>query len=84
MRLGSYNEDERRIIHDALSLSEMEYASNIHRSAARTSLNAGYLQTAPRIEMLVGAWYVDEFGNPTREIRARDLSSATRDLDRLD
>ena len=23
-------------------------------------------------EMIVGAWYLDEFGNPTREIRARD------------
>ena len=23
-------------------------------------------------EMLIGAWYLDEFGNPTREIKARD------------
>ena len=23
-------------------------------------------------EMIVGPWYLDEFGNPTREIRARD------------
>jgi hypothetical protein len=69
------------MIHDALFLSETECASNIHRSATRTSLNAGYVQTAPRIEMLASAWYLDEFGNPTREIRARDLLSANRDLD---
>ena len=23
-------------------------------------------------EMVIGAWYLDEFGNPTREIKARD------------
>lgn len=69
------------MVHNALSLSETEYASNIHRSGARTSLNASYGLTVPQIEMLVGAWYLDEFGNPTREIRARDLLSANRDLD---
>jgi len=26
----------------------------------------------PPIEMVVGAWYLDEFGNPTREIKRRD------------
>jgi len=26
----------------------------------------------PKIEMLVGTWYVDEFGNQAREIRALD------------
>ncbi len=72
------------MVHDALYLSETEYASNMHRSGTRTSLNAGYVHTAPRFEMLVGAWYLDEFGNPTREIRARDLLSASRDLDSLD
>jgi hypothetical protein len=23
-------------------------------------------------EMIIGPWYLDEFGNPTREIKARD------------
>jgi hypothetical protein len=23
-------------------------------------------------EMVIGPWYLDEFGNPTREIKARD------------
>jgi hypothetical protein len=69
--------------YDALALSDTEYASNIHRSGTRASLNAGYMHMAPSIEMLVGSWYLDEFGNPTREIRARDLLSAESDLDSL-
>ena len=70
--LGLLYEDEQRMVHHALSLSETEYASNIHRSGTRTSLNPGYVLTAPRIEMLVGSWYLDEFGNLTRQIKARD------------
>ena len=31
-----------------------------------------YQQTAPTAKMLVGPWYLDEFGNPTREIRGLD------------
>ena len=26
----------------------------------------------PPIEMVVGAWHLDEFGNPTREIKRRE------------
>jgi len=29
-------------------------------------------KTSPKLEMIVGPWYLDEFGNPTREIKARD------------
>jgi hypothetical protein len=28
--------------------------------------------STPGIKMTVGDWYSDEFGNPTREIKARD------------
>jgi hypothetical protein len=35
-------------------------------------MRPGYEQIIPRIDMLVGTWYVDEFGNQTREIKARD------------
>jgi len=31
-----------------------------------------YQQTAPMAKMLVGPWYLDEFGNPTREIKGLD------------
>jgi hypothetical protein len=69
--LGSDNEDEQRMTFDAISLSETEYASNIQQSVF-AGLNANYEYTAPRIEMLTGSWYLDEFGNPTRQIKARD------------
>ena len=29
-------------------------------------------QISPRAEMVIGSWYLDEFGNPTREIKRRD------------
>ena len=35
-------------------------------------MRPSYEQMIPKIEMLVGIWYVDEFGNQTREIRALD------------
>ena len=34
--------------------------------------HAEYQQIGPNMEMRVSAWYVDEFGNKTREVRARD------------
>ena len=34
-----------------------------------------YQQTALTGKMLVGPWYLDEFGNPTREIRGLDWLS---------
>jgi hypothetical protein len=61
------------MVYDA-PLSETEYASNIQRSGV-AGLNGSYEHTAPRIEMLIGAWYLDELGNPTRQIKARDYPS---------
>jgi hypothetical protein len=34
--------------------------------------SVGSHQTTPSIEMVIGNWYLDEVGNPTREIKARD------------
>jgi hypothetical protein len=31
-----------------------------------------HVQKTANYEMLIGPWYLDEFGNPTREIKARD------------
>jgi hypothetical protein len=39
-----------------------------HADPSRTS----HEHMTPKIEMLVGTWYVDEFGNQAREIRALD------------
>ena len=60
------------MVQDALCLSETEYASIIQRSRTSTPLNASYVLIMPRIEMLVGPWYLDEFGNQTRQIKARE------------
>ena len=39
------------------------------RHAERSNSNQTMI---PAIKMLIGEWYVDEFGIPTREITARD------------
>ena len=31
-----------------------------------------YEQMMPKTDMLIGDWYLDEFGNQSREIKARD------------
>ena len=59
------------MVYETLSLSETEYASNIRQSVFAAA-HANYEQTAPRVKMIVGSWCVDEFGNPTRQIQARD------------
>jgi hypothetical protein len=35
-------------------------------------MSAAHKLCTPGIEMVIGDWYLDEFGNPTREIKARD------------
>jgi hypothetical protein len=58
------------MFYDELALLEVECA----RTQRTSALTASYLniQAAARIEMIVGPWYLDEFGNQTREIKARD------------
>lgn len=36
------------------------------------AIRPAYELIIPKIEMLVGAWHVDEYGNRAREIKARD------------
>jgi hypothetical protein len=40
--------------------------------AVSTRSTTYWEQVVSRTEMVVGSWYLDEFGNRTREIRARD------------
>ena len=35
-------------------------------------MSAAHKLCTPGIEMVIGDWYLDEFGNRTREIKARD------------
>jgi hypothetical protein len=52
---------------DSLIQREMRLRQK-HPAAMRPA----YEQIMLRIEMMVGAWYIDQFGNRTREIKARD------------
>jgi hypothetical protein len=38
----------------------------------RRQRHAEHQQIVPKIEMRISAWHVDQFGNRTREIKARD------------
>ena len=58
------------MIYEAHSLCQPQY-DLLQGSAAPMTAN-NYEQTAPVTKMLVGPWYLDEFGNPTREIKRLD------------
>jgi len=51
---------------DNLALSQENKDNNV---PARV---INHVQKTATYEMLIGPWYLDEFGNPTREIKARD------------
>ena len=53
------------------SLIELRRKARLQQRHAEP-MRPSYEQMIPKIEMLVGIWYVDEFGNQTREIRALD------------
>jgi hypothetical protein len=56
------------MFYDPRALCQPQYDRLLQGSAAPMSAN-NYEQTAPVTKMLVGPWYLDEFGNPTREIK---------------
>ena len=58
------------MFYDELSLLEAEYARVQRRFVGTTSPNLN-IQIASRTEMIIGPWYIDEFGNQAREIKAR-------------
>ena len=57
--------------YDADSLIQLQREARLRQQHA-AAMRPAYEQIIPRIEMLIGAWYVDQFGNQTREIKARD------------
>jgi hypothetical protein len=56
--------------YDADSLIQVQDEAYLQQR--RYATRAAHQQIIPRVEMLVGTWYVDEYGNQTREIKARD------------
>jgi hypothetical protein len=57
------------MFYDAISLFQSRVISDVSQHNTVTSTDK---QTSPKLQMIVGPWYLDEFGNPTREIKARD------------
>ncbi len=59
--------------YDARSFAQLQ-----HNSRAQQQTYAGqtdvrfHEKIPPKIEMVIGSWYFDEFGNLAREIKARD------------
>jgi hypothetical protein len=53
----------------SLGLPEHNFSFGQDRSAPARSPYHGQKSAT---EMVIGPWYLDEFGNPTREIKARD------------
>jgi hypothetical protein len=58
--------------YDADSLIQLQREARLQQQRYAATRRTTDEQVVPRIEMLVGTWYVDEFGNQTLEIKARD------------
>jgi hypothetical protein len=63
--------------YDADSLIQLQREARLRQQHAAAGRRT-HEQIIPKIEMLVGAWYVDQFGNKTREVRARDVDPRGR------
>ena len=62
---------------DARSAIQHQYNSRLQQHGLTESMRAtNYELSTPKTEMLIGHWYLDEFGNRTREIKARDEDTA--------
>jgi hypothetical protein len=56
---------------DAYSDDRLQYNSRLLQHGLTNSIHA---TSYDKIEMNIGHWYLDEFGNRTREITARDAN----------
>jgi hypothetical protein len=54
------------------ALSHFQNTFRVQQDSVALMSASQYSQVTLRIEMIVGDWHLDEFGNPTREIKARD------------
>jgi hypothetical protein len=59
--------------YDARSLTQLQHNLRRQQQSYAGQMDVTYYeQMLPKTEMVIGSWYLDEFGNPTREITARD------------
>jgi hypothetical protein len=59
------------MIYDAHTATELEF-ERLRFKQRRYAERSNSKGNTPAIRMLIGDWYDDEFGIPTREITARD------------
>jgi hypothetical protein len=64
----SLSEDRNAQDSNARDYSAQDYNAQDRNAPVRSAHHGQKTIT----EMLIGPWYLDEFGNPTREIKARD------------
>jgi hypothetical protein len=57
------------MFYDAISLFQGRLTSDGSQDSTISSTDK---HTSPKLQMIIGPWHLDEFGNPTREIKARD------------
>ena len=63
----------------SLTLRPLGVKGDVMSSDACLALRASrYNYELPKIEMNIGHWYLDEFGNQTREIKAYDADKIVR------
>jgi hypothetical protein len=54
------------------SLTQLQHDLRRQLRGDTASIRATHCELQPKTEMVVGSWYVDEFGNRTREIKTRE------------
>ena len=58
--------------YDDVDDSAIEYLRSKRQRYSERMFSGGYEAMTPKIEMIIGEWYVDENGVQTREITARE------------
>jgi hypothetical protein len=54
------------------SLAELRHDLHFRQQRDAAEKRDAHQEVSPTIKMVIGAWYLDQFGNQTREITARD------------
>jgi len=63
--------------HDVNSPPEPQRDAHFEQQRRAAKTRDAHYQMAPNIEMVIGSWHLDKFGNQTREITARDQRGST-------
>jgi hypothetical protein len=58
--------------YDTDSLIQLQHDLRRQLRGDTASTRATHYGLPPKTEMVIGSWYVDEFGNRTREIKTRE------------